>query len=414
MNLTQRLIAWLPKLDRRIWILVIGRLLSQMGSGFVLFYAPIFFVNQVGLSASLVGLGLGSESVSGVVGRILGGSMADSPRWGRRKTLLLSAAISALADLVLAISHDFPTFLTGNLLMGLGVGLYWPAAEALVADLAPIAQRNETFAINRLADSLGLSLGVALGGGWIALTHSYRALFVVDSLSFLVFLAIVFKAITETVKPDAGRQAMQGWAMALRDRLFQVYVVVNILFTTYLALITSTLPLYFTNFVTTSSGKGFSPVVISGLFVWHVALSALCQLPVARRLNVLRRSQALMVSAGFWAIGFLLVRVTGGAAAGQLLWAGLSLAIMAIATVSYTPAASSLVIDLAPESMRGVYLSINSLCWAAGYFVGPIVGGWALDQSRWVADGFWLAAAASVLGAIAVLRLLDRLLRSQA
>jgi MFS family permease len=163
MNLTQRLIDGLPKLDRRIWILVIGRLLSQMGSGFVLFYAPIFFVNQVGLSAALVGIGLGSESVSGVVGRILGGSMADSPQWGRRKTLLLSAAISALADLVLAISHNFPTFLAGNLLMGMGVGLYWPAAEALVADLAPIAQRNETFAINRLADSLGLSLGGGFG-----------------------------------------------------------------------------------------------------------------------------------------------------------------------------------------------------------------------------------------------------------
>ena len=414
MNLTQRLIDWLPKLDRRIWILVLGRLLSQMGSGFVLFYAPIFFVNQVGLSAALVGIGLGSESVSGVVGRVLGGSMADSPRWGRRKTLLLSAAISAMADLVLAMSHNFPTFLAGNLLMGMGVGLYWPAAEALVADLAPIAQRNETFAINRLADSLGLSLGVALGGGWIALTHSYRALFWVDSLSFVVFFAIVLKAITETVKPEAGRKAMQGWSRAVRDRLFQVYVGVNILFTTYLALITSTMPLYFTNFVTTSSGKGFSAVVISGLFVWHVALSALCQLPVARRLNAVRRSQALMVSAVLWAIGFLLVRITGTASAGQLVWAGLSLAILAIATVSYTPAASSLVIELAPESMRGVYLSINSLCWAAGYFIGPIAGGWALDQSRATADGFWLVAAASVVGAIGVLRLLDRMLQRQA
>ncbi|MBD3883645.1 MFS transporter [Phormidium tenue FACHB-886] len=409
MNLTQRLIAWLPKFDRRIWILIVGRLLSQMGTGFILFYAPIFFVNQVGLSAALVGIGIGSESVTGVIGRILGGSLADSPQWGRRKTLLLAAAFSAAADFVLAVSYNFPTFLIGNLLMGMGVGLYWPSAESLVADLAPIEQRNEAFALNRLADSLGLSLGVALGGGWIAATGAYRALFVVDSVSFIVFFAIVYKAIRETVKPQSGNTALQGWTTALRDRPLQVYIIANSLFTTYLALISSALPLYFTNFV----AGGFNSVRISGLFVWHIALAALCQLPVARWLNEMRRPKALMLSAGFWAIGFLLVRLTGAVPSHQLLWAGLSLAVMAIATVSYTPSASSLVVELAPESARGVYLSINSLCWAAGYFVGPVLGGWALSQSPSVANNFWIGVAASVIATIAILQGLDRLLQSE-
>ncbi|WP_367267945.1 hypothetical protein [Okeania sp. SIO2C9] len=45
-----------PNLDRQILILAMGRLLSQIGTGFTLFYAPIFFVNQVGLSTTLVGI----------------------------------------------------------------------------------------------------------------------------------------------------------------------------------------------------------------------------------------------------------------------------------------------------------------------------------------------------------------------
>ncbi len=72
----------LPAIDTQIWILAIGRLLSEVGTGFTLFYAPIFFVNQIGLSATTVGIALGSNSISGVVGRILGGSLADSPFWG--------------------------------------------------------------------------------------------------------------------------------------------------------------------------------------------------------------------------------------------------------------------------------------------------------------------------------------------
>jgi len=140
MNPPKKLIAGLPQFDRRIWILIAGRLLSQMGSGFVLFYAPIFFVNQVGLSAAAVGIGIGSESISGVFGRILGGSLADSPQWGRRKTLLLSAAISALADLVLTFSYNFPTFLLGNLLMGLGAS---PAPNQFPLSASPSATRHQ-------------------------------------------------------------------------------------------------------------------------------------------------------------------------------------------------------------------------------------------------------------------------------
>lgn len=159
-----RLRRWLPQLDHRIWILAGGRLLSQIGIGFTLFYAPIFFVDQVGLSATQVGLGIGLGSVAGMAGRFLGGSLADSPRWGRRPVLLGSALISALADLVLVLADDFPIFVLGNLLMGFGVGLYWPATEAVVADIATESQRNEAFAMVRLADSLGLGLGVVLGG----------------------------------------------------------------------------------------------------------------------------------------------------------------------------------------------------------------------------------------------------------
>ena len=45
----------------------------------------------------------------------------------------------------------FPLFVVGNLLMGFGVGLYWPATEAVVADITADQQRNEAFALVRLA-----------------------------------------------------------------------------------------------------------------------------------------------------------------------------------------------------------------------------------------------------------------------
>lgn len=412
-----QLLSWLPQLNPQVWILGIGRFLSEVGTGFTLFYAPIFFVNQVGLSATAVGLALGSASISGVVGRILGGSFSDSRFWGRRRTLLLSAVVAAIASLVLATTSNFSTLVVGNLLMGLGQGLYWPATESLVADLTADEQRREAYALTRLADNLGLGMGIVFGGALIGTTGAYRALFVIDAISFVVFFGVVYFAIAETYRPQEteSTSSLQGsWATALRDRRLLVYLLVNIIFTTYVSQLHSTLPLYLKNFVPVGdSGKGFAESTISALFAWHLALAILCQLPVARALKRFSHPQALTVSALIWAVGFSLIWVTGVASTNQLGWAILGLLVFALATVSYTPSAASLVTDLAPESQRGVYFSINSLCWAAGYFIGPPLGGWALDQPPAVADNFWLGLALSVSVTILILHYLDRMLRTK-
>ncbi|MFW6359911.1 MAG: MFS transporter [Chroococcales cyanobacterium] len=411
--LKNKLLSWLPNLKREVWILAAGRLLSQVGTGFTLFYAPIFFVNEVGLSATLVGIALGSASVSGIFGRFIAGSLADSPQWGRRPTLLLSAFISAIADVFLALTYNFPILVIGNLLMGLGIGLYWPATEAAVADLTTIENRNEAFAITRLADTLGLGIGVILGGVLIAAEWNYRWLFVIDGISFVVFFAVIYFAIAETYSftPQQPQTVSQNWIVAFSDRRLMIFAIVNILFTTYIAQTQSTIPLYFNNFVSgTGEEIGFSGSTISALFAWHIAFAALCQLPIARFLNRFSRPSALMLSLLSWGIGFTLIWVTGIVSNHALIPAVFALGIMAIGMVSYTPSASGLVVELAPESLRGVYLSINSQCWAVGYFIGPAIGGWAMDQPRIIADTFWLIAAASIVLGLLILQYLDRLL----
>jgi MFS family permease len=399
----------IPQFNFKIWILAVGRLLSQIGTGLTLFYASIFFVDRVGLSATTVGICLGLGSVSGILGRFLGGSFADSQYWGRRKTLLLSAAISAIAALLFAFTYNFSTLAIANLLMGLGVGLYWPATEAAVADLTTLEQRNEAFAITRLADHIGLGLGVVFGGVFIAVWENYRALFIIDGVSFLVFFAIIYLAIAETYQfSDRQPNSHQGWTIALRDRRLLVYAVVNIFFTTYLSQVQSTIPLYFKSFMTEGN---FSVAIISAIFAWHVILTIICQLPVARFLNRYSYSNALAISFLFWGIGFILLWLTGIVTSYSLIWAILALSLLAIATVSYTPIASAFVVDLSPPSLRGIYLSINSQCWAIGYLIGPPLGGLALDNSPQFARNFWVFLALSISLGISILQYLNRLLQ---
>ncbi|MEH2399139.1 MDR family MFS transporter [Nostoc sp.] len=415
MKLTSQsqLSSWLPSIHPQIWIFAIGRFLSEVGTGFTLFYAPIFFVNQVGLSATSVGVALGSASISGIVGRIVGGSLADSGKWGRRRTLLLATAISAIGSLVLAATSNFTILVIGSLISGLGIGFYWPAAEAVVADASQIDNRRETFAIARLADNLGLAIGIVLAGFLIAIIGSYRWLFVIDAISFLVFFGVIYVGINQTEQQQIGEsektQYFASWMTVLSDRRFLVYIAVNIFFTIYISQIHSTLPLYFKNFVIKSTTEGFAQTTISVLFAWHLVLAIICQLPVTSALKRCSHTLALTVSAILWAIGFGLIWVSGTAPSHNLVWVALALGVFAVAIVSYTPSAASLVTELAPENQRGVYFSINAVCWGVGYFIGHPLGGWALDQPRIITDSFWLGFSLSVAIVVVILQYLNRI-----
>ncbi len=407
----------LPELKKEVWILAVGRFLLHIGQGFTLVYASIFFVDEIGLSATQVGLALGFGSVSGVVGRFIAGSLADSVSWGRKKTLLMAAAVSVLASLSLAFAYNFPSLIIGNLLMSLGIGLYWPPTEAMVADLTSLEQRNEAFATTRLADSLGLGLGVFLAGKLIAIAGGYRTLFLLKSFAYLTFLIIIWLTIEETRQPsETNHQAIQGWKQAFRDRIFVIWLLINILFTTYDAQINSTLPLYFANFIPGAETEtGFTTETISLLFFFYVTFNAIFQLPVARFLNKIRRFRALMLALVFWGGGFSLIWLMGiipnELIMGVMSTTGFAYAalfLFACAKVIYVPSASSLVGDLAPESLRGIYFSLEAQCWAVGYFIGPSLGGWVLDQPANFTSNFWLIASASISLGLLVLFFLDK------
>ena len=257
---------------------------------------------------------------------------------------------------------------------------------------------------------------VVQGGQLISLTGQYRALFVIDGITFLLFFALIYALIAETRPPGlAPASFFQGWGHALRDGNLMPFCLVNVLLTGYLAQVQSALPLYLNRCATGAlaaglPAAGLSASTLGAIFTGHVALATLTQLPLARWLRRLPSAQGLMLSALAWGLGFGLVWLTG-VGTRPILWASVALAFMALAMVIHTPIGATLVAAIAPDALRGVYLSVNSMGWAFGYLIGPPLGGWAIDQGIPVAHHYWLWLSASVLPALGILALLDRRLR---
>ncbi|MEM9483750.1 MAG: MFS transporter [Cyanobacteria bacterium P01_F01_bin.116] len=401
--------SWLPRLNPQLWILVMGRFLSQIGSGVVLFYEPIYFVNQVGLSPTQVGIGLSSAAIASAGGYFLAGSMTDSPFWGRRRTLLLSCLISIVADGVFLLTHGFPLLILANGLMGLGDSLYWPASGAAITDNSNDHQREEAFAVSGLADSLGSGLGIVMGGLLLAMNNSYQQLFIADGITFAIFLGVLtvaFKDRRDRTPSSEETPGIAAWSKALLNPVFLVFAAANILFTTYVNLMESTMPLYFTNFV--HSASSMAPENVGILFSGYVLIAALFQLPIVHAMQPYRRVSVLMISMLLWGIGFLLVWFVGMPVGGQGALMVMILVVLAIANVTYNPFSAALVTELAPKDSLGVYLSLNAQCWTIGYLVGPLIGGWALTQNEDIARGLWVTAAFSALIGVLILKQLEK------
>jgi MFS family permease len=395
-------------------MLGIGRFIFQLGIGFTLFYMTIFFVNQLGFSATSVGLALGSGSIAGIVGRLVASSLCDSSLGGRRRTLLLAATLCAIAAAILAATNSFSILVIGNLLMGFGQGLYWSTIDTAIADLISPSQCQDTFAVMRVMDYIGLGIGILLGGEIIGLTGAYRALFLCNAMGFVAFFVLIYTKVAETYQPQQSRGRIQGnWAAALSDRRLLVYAIANTILTIYASQFQAVLPLYWKNFAVADATieRGFSATTISILFGWHVLLAIVCQLPITRALKRLSPSQAMIFSATMWGLGFIAIWVMGIAPSVRLGWAILATEIFAIAAVSLTPAAVSIVNSLASPSQRSTYFTINSLCGSVGYIIGPPLGTWILDQSPQMADRYWLLLAASAVMTIGILQYLHRLLK---
>lgn len=401
------LTAWLPDLKREVWILAAGQLLLFIGQGFTLVYASIYFVNELGFSPTQVGLAQGSMGVSGTLGRFWAGNAIDAERLGRRGTLLIAAAIAAAGSFLLAFAHTFPLLVAGNLLLGLGISLYWPATLAVTTDLTPADHRVEAMALTRLADNLGIGLGALLAGQYIAMSGNYEALFVCKGLAYLGFAGVIWVAIAETRQAHVRDiNMLKKWWQALSDRRLLTYLLANLFFTTYAAQLSSTLPLYLANFVPGgNTDTGFSERMISYFFVWHTLLKIVLQLPVTRWLRLVSHVSILLGSLVLWTGGLLLIWAVGIVDANAIGIVLLGFVFFAIAEILYAPSASALVGDMAPVRLRGIYFSLESECWAIGFLIGPALGGWALDHPAILGTNVWLAlvASAGIAGAVLLL-----------
>ena len=335
-------------------------------------------------------------------------------RFGRRSFLIVGLLGYACSNAIFGLASGITGLFLAQLAQGLGAGLLWVAALAIVSDLSSVDSRGQEYGGIEEMSIRGILIGTlagfamfyllsrdALGG--LPLVTSWRILFFGFTAASLLAAAIVWRGIPESLQrsSDRPRKASavpkdQPVKLEKKWRFSsQLYIVLGIVI------------------LTASAGAIISPILIKYLndnVSTNLFGIALAFLPAALAGAVLpSRLGGLSDRIGRRPplIGALLV---GGIATlaipfAQSLWPlALLWAFEAAAFAAAIPAEEALVVDLSGSERLGVTLGFYTAAAGLGAVIGPLLGGWLFNRFD-ALSVFGTAASLMALGAGLILLL---------
>ncbi len=372
------------------WILVLANLIDSIGGTMIFPFFALYVTQKFGVGMTEAGILIAIFSISGFVGSLFGGALAD--KFGRRSLVLFGLVFSALSSLAMGFVEQITVFYVLALFAGLLSDIAWPARQAMVADLLPEEQRAEGFGVLRVARNLAWIIGPTIGG--LLATRSYLLLFILDAITSVITAVIVYKLIPET-KPQAeeGEGAspsllatLAGYRAVLSDKLFVSFILISILMLIPYTQIYNTLSVYLRD-VHGVQAQGYGL-----LMSINAAIVILLQFWVTRRIS--RFAPMLMMVVGTL---FYMVGLTMYAFVSLYIFFVLAMVLITFGEMINLPVSQTLAANLAPTEMRGRYMALFGFSHTIAAAAGPLGAGVLMDNY----NPDWIWYAAGILSAIA-------------
>lgn len=387
--------VWLRQFPGPLRELALVRLIASVGAGGVLYLTPMVF-RQLQFSNTEVAIGLALAAVAGTAGRFLSGVLLDR---GRACSLpvLLAIIAAASGDWTLLTARGFQPYLIGQVLLGVAMGLYWPAIELAVPLCAPPMASARGFALVRSADALGIAAG-ALLGALLAWAKQLRGIYLVDLIGLgLMALLLLRRPLPPSPHRNGDHSRDTPWQRWLPMLL--PMLTLTVLATALPALMQSALPLDLLqgSLQRQPMAEEWGALLI-GL---QLGLLLVLQWPVGQALA--RRP----VTVG---LGLSLVCFAAGAAMLSLSsfshW-GVAVAIaaqlpLALGEAAFLPIATEAVVELTPDEHQGLGMALFSQCFAISALVAPLLAGQLLDRHGHGAALWAIVAGICLLGLLLV------------
>ncbi|SCE75553.1 Major Facilitator Superfamily protein [Micromonospora coriariae] len=347
-------------------VLTVGTLVKTVGRGLWLVSSALFLTRSVGLSATQVGVGLTISALFGVLASAPSGYLADrlGPRGAQVGGLIAAGTLTA----GLIAVRSFPAFLLVGAATALADAVERGARGALIAGAIPADQRVHTRAYLRATTNVGISVGAVLGGFAIAADTraGYVALILTAAVASLAAAAVFLRlpTVAPVAAPTHGPRLI-----ALRDRPFLAFTLLDGLMSMHFSLLTIALPLWI-------AGHTAAPAwMISALTLVNTVLVVLLQVRAARSAVTLSGAARAARRAGVAiALACVLFAASGALpTAGAVGLLGCGALVHVIGELWHSAAGWGISFGLAPSDAQGQYQGAYGMGYELGKMLAPVV-----------------------------------------
>ena len=354
------------------------RFYAAFGAGGIIYLTSLIF-NDIGLSATNIGLGFTISAIIGTLTRFLTGNYLN--KTGKIQfPLITSSILSITASLFLIFSRETFLYIIGQSFVGAAAGIYWPAAEFGVPYFCHPIDTRKAYALVRSSEALGIFLGVLLGGFMTNFLYS-KSIFINDIFCMFVITFLISKNnshITRNLENfqkkylDPFKNGQLKW-----NNNSAIIILSILLITTSLALIQVTLPLDLVKggVYRNALSKEITSLIIS----IQLILLLFLQWPVGSWISKKGRLFGLKFSLINFSFAAFLLFISSYLYIPAFYLISFSLILISLGTASFLPTSTDVVFRIAPSNKKGYALALLSQCFAMGYFFGPFISGRILD-----------------------------------
>ncbi len=392
----------LKEFPKQLRLMFYGMLISTVGSSMIWPFLMIYFRQRINLPLTQVASIMSINATAALIASLIAGPITD--RFGRKWVMVFSLAGNGMVYFFMSTAHSYLTLAILMALSGAFNPLYRVGADAMLADLISPEKRPDAYALMRLSNNAGISIGPMLGGLLSAL--SITITFYSAGIGMIIYSLLLAFFSIETLPDQTGTPSsvvtlMRGYVQVLRDTQFMPFIGAFILAQMCSVMIWILMPVYANGiYGVPESQYGFIPTTNALMVVF-------LQVFITRITQRFRPMPVMMIGTMFYTLG------VGSVALGHsFIGFWISIVIMTVGELLLMPTASSYVAGLAPPDMRGRYMGIAGLTWSVAMGSAPLLGGFMSDHIAPVAT--WYGGfSIGILGILSFLFLSRRHLVTQ-
>jgi DHA1 family multidrug resistance protein B-like MFS transporter len=368
-------------------------------------FLTIYFADEFGKNKA--GFLLVFSQVFSVVANLMGGYCAD--RFGRKRMMVLSAIGQGLSFLAFALvsSPWFHSPMLGFVsfaIAGVFGSFYWPASQAMVADVVSEKDRSGVFAIFYTSINIAVVVGPILGA--IFYVH-YRFQLLLVAAVVCILLGLILAKWTRETAPlqktftPTGKwyyflqNQLKDYSLIFKDKTFLLFILAGVLAGQTFMQMDLLIPVYIKDVMLNQSlfSVGDWSFTVKGTQAFGIVLAengflvALLTVFVTKWMGKYKERNVFVLSSVVYAVAIIIFSQT------HWIWGFiLAMAFFTFGELMGAGLQQSFVSKLAPEHMRGQYFAAASLRFTISRTIAPL----AIPLTVWIGYG-WTFFVLSIL-----------------